>query len=147
MFVHWGADGDVSDEARKAIDAAGLTGRYLLAGFENRVEQLFAALSVFVMASRYEALGSSVLDAMLLHVPVVSTDAGGLRETLALGRGLTGPVGDAQVMAENIATFLDDPVVAAQMADRAYAYMASEHDVGYMVRRYRDIYQEVIEGH
>ena len=147
VFVHWGAGGEVSDEARKAIDASGLTGRYLLAGFENRVEQLFAALSVFVMASRYEALGSSVLDAMLLHVPVVSTDAGGLRETLALGRGLTGPVGDAQIMADNIATFLDDPVVAAQMAQRAYAYMASEHDVGHMVRRYRDIYQEVVEGH
>lgn len=147
VFVHWGSDGDVSDEARRAIEAAGLTGRYLLAGFENRVEQLFGALSVFVMASRYEALGSSVLDAMLLHVPVVSTDAGGLRETLALGRGLTGPVGDAQIMADNILTFLDDPVVAAQMADRAYAYMATEHDVGHMVRRYRDIYQEVIEGH
>lgn len=147
VFVHWGADGDVSDEARKAIEVTGLTDRYLLAGFEKRVEQLFGALSVFVMASQHEALGSSVLDAMLLRVPVVSTDAGGLRETLALGRGLTGPVGDAQVMADNIITFLDDPVVAAQMADRAYAYMASEHDVGHMVRRYRDVYQEVLEGH
>lgn len=147
VFVHWGAEGDVSDEARSAIQTAGLAGRYLLAGFENRVEQLFGALSVFVMASRHEALGSSVLDAMLQHVPVVSTDAGGLRETLALGRGLTGPVGDARVMAENITTFLDDPVVAAQMADRAYAYMASEHDVATMVRRYRDIYQEAMQAH
>ena len=39
-----------------------MTDRYLLAGFESRVEQLFGALSVFVMASRHEALGSSVLD-------------------------------------------------------------------------------------
>ncbi len=142
-FVHWGAPGDASATAQQALDASGLGDRYRLLGFEASVEQLYPALTVFVMASRYEALGSSVLDAMLQRVPVVSTDAGGLKETLADGRGLLGPVGDASAMAANISALLLEPTRAAQIAERALAYLHGEHDVAGMVNRYLAIYESV----
>ena len=143
VFVHWGAPGEASALAQQALDAAGLGDRYRVLGFEAAVEQLYPALAVFVMASRFEALGSSVLDAMSQRVPVVATEAGGLKETLADGRGLLGPVGDASAMAANISLLLNDPARAAHMADQAMAYLQAEHDVADMVKRYLAIYAQV----
>jgi glycosyltransferase involved in cell wall biosynthesis len=123
-----------------------LQDRYLLLGFEQDVEQLFAALSVFVMASRFEALGSSVLDAMLQHVPVVSTDAGGLKETVCKGRGLVCAPGDAATMAAHISFMLAQPKQAQEMANVAYAAVRTEYAVDSMVERYIEVYLKVL-GH
>jgi glycosyltransferase involved in cell wall biosynthesis len=144
VFVHWGATGAASHAAEQAIAELGLQERYLLLGFEPDVEQLFAALSVFVMASRYEALGSSVLDAMLQHVPVVSTDAGGLKETVSAGRGLVCAPGDVATMAAHISLMLARPEQAQAMAEVAYAAVRAEYAVDSMVERYIEVYRAVL---
>ena len=143
-FVHWGAQGQASVAARACIQELGLQDRYLLLGFTEAVEQLYTALTVFVMASKYEALGSSVLDAMMQWVPVVSTDAGGLKETLSNGRGLLSAVGDADAMARNIIELLDQPERAAAMARHAHAEVVAEYDVERMARRYLNVYASVL---
>ena len=144
VFVHWGAAGAASPAAQQAIAELGLQDRYLLLGFEPDVEQLFSALSVFVMASRFEALGSSVLDAMLQKVPVVSTDAGGLKETVSQGRGLVCAAGDATTMAAHILFMLEQPDQAQAMADFAYSAVRAEYAVDTMVDRYLEVYREAI---
>jgi glycosyltransferase involved in cell wall biosynthesis len=144
VFVHWGATGAASHAAEQAIAELGLQERYLLLGFEPDVEQLFAALSVFVMASRYEALGSSVLDAMLQHVPVVSTDAGGLKETVSAGRGLVCAPGDVATMAAHISFMLAQPEQAQAMAEVACAAVRAEYAVDSMVERYIEVYRAVL---
>jgi len=145
VFVHWGAAGAASYAAQQAIAELHLQGRYLLLGFEPEVEQLFAALSVFVMASRYEALGSSVLDAMLQNVPVVSTDAGGLKETVCAGRGLVCAPGDATTMAAHISLMLAQPEQAQAMAKVAHAAVCTEYAVDSMVGRYIEVYRKVLD--
>jgi glycosyltransferase involved in cell wall biosynthesis len=144
VFVHWGAAGAASHSAQHAITELGLQDRYLLLGFEPEVEQLFAALSVFVMSSRYEALGSSVLDAMLQNVPVVSTDAGGLKETVCAGRGLVCAPGDVATMAAHIAWMLAQPEQAKAMAEVARAAVRAEYSVDSMVESYIRVYREVL---
>ena len=144
VFVHWGAAGTASQDAQQAIEELGLQQRYLLLGFEQDVEQLFTALSVFVMASRFEALGSSVLDAMLQNVPVVSTDAGGLKETVCAGRGLVCAPGDVATMAAHISVMLAQPEQAQAMAKVAYAAVRTEYAVDSMVERYIDVYREAL---
>ena len=143
-FVHWGAPGNASAAAHACITELGLQERYVMPGFTVAVEQLFPALSVFVMASKFEALGSSVLDAMMQKVPVVSTDAGGLKETLANGRGLLCAVGDADAMALHIIEMIDQPDQAAAMAAHAYAEVNAEYDVARMAQRYLNVYGSVL---
>lgn len=144
VFVHWGAAGAASHAAQQAIAELGLQDRYLLLGFEPDVEQLFTALSVFVMASRYEALGSSVLDAMLQKVPVVSTDAGGLKETVSQGRGLVCAPGNTAAMAAHISFMLAQPVQAQEIATVACAAVRAAYAVDGMVERYVDVYRSVL---
>ena len=88
------------------------------------------------MSSVEEALGSSVLDAFLQRIPVVSTDAGGLKESLADERGVLCKMGDSQAMAAGMQRMLDDVAFRQAAIERAYAYVRQEHDVKEMARRY-----------
>jgi len=136
VFLHFGAEGECSAQAHALVQSLGLQDIYRFAGFRHRVEDFYSLMDVFVMTSREEALGSSVLDAFLQRVPVVSTDAGGLKESLADGRGVLCPVGDDTALAQGMARCLDDAVLRATMTARAYDYVRSEHDVQEMGRRY-----------
>ncbi len=144
VFVHFGAGGNREDQARALIAELGLQDVYLLAGFCSGVESYYALMDVFVMASCEEALGSSVFDAFLQRVPVVSTDAGGLRESLADGRGLLSAVGDATTMAAHIERVLDDRTLADELTARAFDYVHREHDVDVMGGRYLDCFSRLM---
>lgn len=144
VFLHLGAGGDAQVQTRALVDELDLAGHYIFAGFEARIEDIYRLMDVFVLSSREEALGSSVLDAFLYGVPVVSTDAGGLAELLAQGRGLPCPVGDAQALARGIGRVLDDPALRLDMTTRAHAYVLREHDAGRMAQRYLDAYRRIV---
>ncbi len=146
VFLHFGGGGNREAQARALVAECGLQGVYQLAGFRRGVEDFYSIMDVFVMASEEEALGSSVLDAFLLRVPVVSTDAGGLRESVQDGRGCLVPVGDHQAMAAGMARLLDDAAYRADVTERAYAYVRSEHDVTEMGRRYLAQFERLLAG-
>lgn len=136
VFVHLGAGGDVEAEAHRLVKELGLERHYIFAGFQDSPEDLYRLMDVFVSSSREEALGTSVLDAFLYSVPVVSTCAGGLAETLAEGRGVLCAVGDHQAMALGIETVLNDAPLRESILNKAHAYVSQEHDVVEMGRRY-----------
>lgn len=136
VFVHFGGGGNCEAQARARVQALGLQHTYLFAGFRPSVEDFYSIFDVFVMSSQEEALGSSVLDAFLQRVPVVSTDAGGLQESLADGRGVLCPTGDASALARGMARCLDDAAFRQACTQRAYDYVRTEHDVTEMGRRY-----------
>ncbi len=119
--LHWVVAGE--GEARAALEtrisALGLRGRVHLMGHLDRPERLIADADVFVMSSRQEGLGTSVLEAMALGTPVASTAAGGLPEMLAQGAGLLVPPGNPQALAEAVARVLDDPGLRANLVERA----------------------------
>lgn len=140
VFLHLGAGGSQEAAARERVRQLGLESIYRFAGFQEGVENLYRLMDVFVLASRYEALGSSVLDAFLYGVPVVATNAGGLAELLAGGRGLASTVGDPSGLAANMARVLDEPALRATMIAQAAQYVAREHDPAAMAARYLDVY-------
>src|SRR3546814_9119758 len=136
VFVHLGGGGDARQAAQALVQELGLQGRYLFAGFQEDVESLYSAMDVFAMSSVHEALGSSVLDAFLQRIPVVSTDAGGLKESLADDRGVLCRTGDYDALAAGMRRMLDDADFRDKAVARAYDYVCREHDVAEMGRRY-----------
>jgi glycosyltransferase involved in cell wall biosynthesis len=144
VFVHFGAGGDQEAAARALIAESGLQDVYLLAGFRKGVEDFIGAADVFAMSSNEEALGSSVFDAFLQRVPVVSTDAGGLKESLADGRGVLVPVADHRALADGMARLLDDAALREQVTAHAYDYVRAEHDVAYMGGRYLKCFEDLL---
>jgi glycosyltransferase involved in cell wall biosynthesis len=76
--------GDGSERAALELRARalGLSERIVLTGFVDRPGALLAALDVFVLTSDTEQMPISVLEAMAVGLPVLSTDIGDLRTML-----------------------------------------------------------------
>lgn len=144
VFLHWGSGGALEQDAKKYVAEAGLSQKYIFLGSTSHLEELYAALSVFVLTSKAEALGTCVLDAITQRIPVVATEVGGLKETLAENRGLLAPAGDAQAISKKILWALEHPAEAIDMAERAFSFSRREHDPQAMIDHYIHLYQRLV---
>jgi glycosyltransferase involved in cell wall biosynthesis len=119
--LHWVVAGEGAD--RHALERLraelGLDHRVHLLGHLDEPARLIADATCFVMSSREEGLGTSVLEAMALGIPVASTSAGGLPEMLQDGAGLLVPRGDPAGLAAAVERLLRDPTLARDIVTTA----------------------------
>jgi len=138
VFLHFGT-GELENEVRNKIEEYGLQDVYKLMGFHDDVEDIFSVLQVFVMSSQEEGLGSSVLDAFVYRVPVVSTNAGGLMDLLQDNRGVVCGKKKPADLAAGIEKLLANPAIGIENARRAYSYVNVYHGGFYITRQYMDV--------
>lgn len=119
--LHWVVAGEGAERAplERLRAELGLGQRVHLIGHLEEPARLVADADCFVMSSREEGLGTSVLDAMALGTPVASTTAGGLSEMLQDGAGLLAPPNDPHALADAVARLLTEPGLALEVVGRA----------------------------
>jgi glycosyltransferase involved in cell wall biosynthesis len=96
----------------------GLRGRVHLMGQISSPERLIVDADVFVMSSQEEGLGTSVLEALALGIPVASTTAGGLPEMLRDGAGLLVPPRDPEALSGAVSQILEDVELRSRLVAR-----------------------------
>jgi glycosyltransferase involved in cell wall biosynthesis len=96
-----------------------------------------------VLPSEREGLSRSVMEAMSLEVPVVGSDARGVRDLLEGGHGLVFPVGDTAALARAMAWVLDHPHESEEMARRARRRV-EEFSLERVVRAHHELYAEAL---
>lgn len=108
-------DGPLRGEVLNEIARLGLHDQIELLGVQRDVRRLFADADVFVLASRWEGLPRTVLEAIAEGVPVVANDVGGVTEVVE--DGLTGLLHDRtpESIAEALHRMLIDPALAARL--------------------------------
>lgn len=141
-FIHMG-EGVLKEEMQAQALVYGLDNLYFPVGHIAQPEDVLHLLNVFVMSSKEEGLGSSVLDAFLYEVPVVATDAGGLKELLESKRGISVSVGDSQGIAEAIDCMLHDKDLRDQLVSNAKAYVLQRHSASYHADAYLTLFKEI----
>ena len=107
VFLHFGT-GKLENSAKEKIKKYHLEETYFLMGFKENIEDFFSVLDVFTTSSIEEGLGSSVLDAFINKVPVVSTNAGGLNDLLKNEKGISCEIKNAQMLADGINLLLEN---------------------------------------
>lgn len=106
------------------LRAAGLGERLRLLGMREDVPALLAAADIFVLASHFEGLPMSVIEAMLCALPVVACDIRGPREQVIDGEtGFLVPMGNVDALATALRQLTENPAQRAAMgaAGRARA--------------------------
>lgn len=89
---------------------------------DSRVEDGYAALDFFVMASKSECYGMVTIEALVSGVPVIGTNDGGTLSLIDPGRnGLLVKAGDVRALAEAMTTLLHDQEILHRMGDAAAA--------------------------
>jgi glycosyltransferase involved in cell wall biosynthesis len=118
--LHWviAGEGKLRQDLETQVHRLDLKCVHLL-GHVPEPERLIVDSDLFVMSSQEEGLGTSVLEAMALGIPVASTAAGGLPEVLAEGAGLLVPIRDPQALANAVSRILDDRDLRNRLVERA----------------------------
>jgi glycosyltransferase involved in cell wall biosynthesis len=118
--------------------------RIHFAGLQQEIGSWIAAMDVFCFPSREEGLGSSVLDAMALRIPVVTSNVGGLPELIGNNhRGLAVDNHDPAKWTQAIRRMLEDSALQQRMTDAAYQF-ATENGIGVMTKSYMTLYESIL---
>lgn len=103
-------DGPLRHELTQYVAIKGLQENVILTGYRTDVVNLIPAFDIFMMTSREEGLGTSVLDAFAAGVPVVATRAGGIPEMVISGEtGFLSGIGDAVDISCHLINLLTQP--------------------------------------
>jgi glycosyltransferase involved in cell wall biosynthesis len=108
------------------IAAHGLGDRVALLGAvpPERVVDLYLASDMFVLASRFESYGMALTEAIAHGLPVVSTRAGAIPDTIPAGSGLLVPPDDVTALAQALRRLITDRAERARLAVNARAAAA-----------------------
>lgn len=114
-------------------------------GYRNDVPGLMRAMDVFVMSSKDEGLGTSILDAMAAGVPVAATAAGGIPEIVRHEEtGLLASIGDFEGLGANIVRLLREPELRETLTAKARMMIDEAHTVERMVEGNLSVYEELM---
>lgn len=110
-------------EERQRLEAlAGPRVRFLGPQSRERVLELFRAADASLLSSSWENFPHTVVEALAVGTPVISTDVGGVAEVVRDGvNGLLVPAGDAGALADAVRRFFADDELRSSLRDAAAA--------------------------
>lgn len=130
----------------KFVDWAGLSDHVVFAGFRaNRaLHELYRCADVAVFPSLYEPFGIVALEGMAAGIPVVASDAGGLKEVVLHEKtGLTSFANDPSSLAWAIREALNNPDRGQEMAHRAQERLTTDFQWPLLAEQTAQIYDRV----
>jgi len=145
IFVLLG-DGKLRADLEAQTRELGLT-NIAFEGYQQDPYSYYKVFDAFVLCSREEGLGSSILDAFVYGVPVVATRAGGIPEIVIDGStGILAAVGDDDAVARGLAGVLADGGLRDRLCRGARDLLERDFTVEHMAKQYNAIYNELAEN-
>jgi glycosyltransferase involved in cell wall biosynthesis len=143
--LHFVAVGDGVQKAmiEELAKELGISDKISFTGFQSNVGAHLKAFDIFVMASKKEGLGTSVLDAMSVGLAVIGTRAGGIAEMIEDGKsGLVVDARNSEALAGAILRLANDKELRATLGRGALSRVCDfdkEHMVDSNIRLYQSL--------
>jgi glycosyltransferase involved in cell wall biosynthesis len=131
---------DRGEDIAELLAGAGLGDRLRLLGYRDDVAAVLAAADLFVLPSYFEAMPMSVIEAMLVGLPVVASDIRGPREQVVPGEtGLLVPPRQVAPLAEALRQLAANAGLRATMGLAGRERANILYDEGLVVARSLDL--------
>lgn len=142
VYCVWVGDGPLRQEVTRLIERRKLTNRFLLLGERHDVAALLPGFDVFALASHYEGLPCSVVEAMTCGIPVVATAVNAVPEVVVPGRtGLLVPANAPMLLGRALAYLLDHPAEGSRMSLAARTQLGDRFDPKVLGRDLAETYE------
>lgn len=110
----------------------------------QQMKERYLKCQVFVLPSSMENSPNSLGEAMILGVPSIAADVGGVRNLMTHGtEGLIYPADEPELLAYDICTMFADPDKAAKMAQAGRKHAQKTHDAQKNLEVLHQIYTEI----
>jgi glycosyltransferase involved in cell wall biosynthesis len=134
---------------RDGIDAEALakaeTEGVRFLGHRSDIEDLYAALDVYVLASHREGFPRSAMEAAAMGLPVVATDIRGCRQVVdGEVTGVLVPTGDSELLARAIARLATDKRLRESMGRAARAKASRDFDQRHVIEITLGLYADLL---
>jgi len=126
------------------IESLGLTDRVQLAGLLADVRPLVANAAALILASDREGLPRSIMESLLLEVPVIASAVRGNRDLVDAKTGITFPTGDVSALAAAMDRMLDDPAAAREMGQRGRARLLDGYGLDHLLALHEELYAAML---
>ena len=75
-------DKELTQNLKNQVDSMGLSNYFIFTGYQKNIAELLEMIDIFVLPSLSEGLPFSILEAMAMKKPVISTNVGGIPELI-----------------------------------------------------------------
>lgn len=122
VFVLVGAgDDNLEEQLKKTVAQDGLSSNFILTGERDDVPEIMKALDLFVLPSEKEGLGTVILEAMAMGVPVIASSVGGIPDLIKQEEtGLLIPPSAPRALSSAIIRLLEDQGEREKLTEAAY---------------------------
>lgn len=135
--------GPQEQNIRTLIKELDLAEQVLMLGHQDDIPSLLRALDVFVLPAQEEALGTALVEATAMGVPVIATRIGGIPEVLG-DAGLLFESEDVDALVQHLRTLIRSSELAARMRAQGAARARELYDENLMVRRTEELYLKAV---
>jgi N-acetyl-alpha-D-glucosaminyl L-malate synthase BshA len=141
LFVGDGPERQVAEELGRSL---GVGDEIRFVGKQEQMEDILAIADLFLLPSEYESFGLAALEAMAAGVPVISTNAGGLKEINIDGEtGYMADIGDIGTMSAKALEILRQNETLNGFKKRAASH-AKKYDISNIVPIYEALYERFL---
>jgi glycosyltransferase involved in cell wall biosynthesis len=139
--------GGDSQRYQKELTRHGYGSNFIFTGFRSDIPRIVAALDVSVISSkRGEGLTGSIVEAMAMAKPVVSTAVAGNPEFVhGQETGMLAEPGSVQSMADAMLYLLEHPDEARAMGRRGFTFAKDKIDNRRRSQRFEDLYRSIMQ--
>ena len=145
VLVGEGKDDGTLDELKRLASELGIAKHIHFPGYRSDLLPVYAAFDLFVLSSRREGLPNSILEAMAMALPVVTTDVAGAKELVLDGRtGYVLPQSDAQGIARALVTLTEHEELRKRMSDASRERVERDFSFSTRLQRIESLYERVL---
>ena len=143
-------DGELAQSLRTQAKNLGIEAAIRFLGYRNDVPDLIHAADLFVFPSYMEGMGSTLIDAMLAGVPIVTTTAGGIPDVIGASGPASEPTAwtvppcDPGALAAAILQALQSPEECELLRQRARRRAEQHFTAARMVEATLEVYREML---
>ncbi|MBI5477136.1 MAG: glycosyltransferase family 4 protein [Ignavibacteriales bacterium] len=132
-------------ELRELVNNLSLNDSVLFTGYRDDIPQILSSFDIFALPSYEEAFGYVFIEAMAAGLPVVSTNAGGVKDIIQEGiNGFTIPPRDIFSIRDCLLKLLNDGEYRLLLGDEGRKIVKEKFDEAIILKKYEDEYYSLI---
>jgi glycosyltransferase involved in cell wall biosynthesis len=139
-------EGELQDSMRDLLAELKLQENIKFLGPRQDISALMNAADAHVMSSAWEGMPLALLEAASTGLPIVSTDVGGVKETVISGEtGFLTPAGDPVALAASMHALMQLPIAERiSMGEAGRAFVMTNYGVEKITTQWEETYRQLL---